>query len=178
MHQGSVGAKAKGLLDVPDHVQTRYMLPYLQVADLCRLACASKRLQSVAERDEVWLPRCNARWTGKAGVSCDQIFPRAQMDEKALEALSTKELKLVCASLHLDTSRFLDKAEFRAAIVRARPLRGAAPLGPSRRGKYKASYVSVELDQRRQILTDDELISIEWIFFFKRACVACTRLQC
>jgi len=74
----------------------------------------------------------------------------------------------VCAALHINTSRFLDKNEFRNAIqmVRRAPLH-VNPFGPPRGMKFRASYICAEIDSVRNAISVEELTSSEWCFFFK-----------
>jgi len=157
-----------GFYDVPAAVVTTHVLCYATIVELCHFACISRPLREMCEQDDVWLKRINAHWENKLNVTPGSIFPAANFSDAALATLSVKELKQVCAFMHISASRFLDKTEFRNAIAAVRKTRSfKRAFGMPRQLKFKASYVCAELDSRRTVITEDELCSIEWAFFFK-----------
>ena len=141
---------------------------HLDARSLGRLAQVSRKMQTLAEQDDVWILVYNNRWKGKANIIQNEIFPRAVMNDHAMEPLSTKELRMMCAAYHIQHRDFMEKTEFRAALRATWRDIGRGRDTPFLSGKFKASYACAVFDSRRNILHDDELTSFEWIFFFKQ----------
>ena len=137
---------------------------FLTPQDLSR-ACARvcKQWRQVADCDILWSVACLELWKDKANVLLGFPFPNARYD--ASVDFSVRELKYLLMMRAVDTSRLIEKNEYRDALKRSdsKLKISYVPL----RGKWKASFVYSLLDRFRDFITDKELCDMEWMFFFK-----------
>jgi hypothetical protein len=162
---GNMSRSTAGL-DLPNDVLER-IFEFLEArhwARICSLVC--KQWHDVSTADSLWESACKLLWKGKAQVQEGQLFARARFREDV--DFSVRELKHILQGRAVVTTGLLEKSEFKEALRTSLScLPGGVQSHVALRGKWKASYVFSLLDARRKRMTDSELCSMRFRFFFK-----------
>ena len=153
-------------LNLPDDVLERIFsyLKEVEWASACSLVC--RQWRDVSVLDSLWGSACKQLWQKKAQVEEGQVFAFARFH--ASIEFSVKELKHILKGRGADFSNILEKSELRQAVTASEKF---APRLKIRQlplyGKWKASYAFSQLDSTRTLLTENELLSMKFRFFFK-----------
>ena len=142
-------------------------LTFARDEELPTASRVSKAWREAAEDDAQWEFRCARRWAKRANVVVGQLFKAAKFNEATLARLSVKDMKQILTQRRVDCSRFIEKSEYRKALMQSEAtVRIPAPF-PALGGKWRASYVYEKLDATSRAITRNELTDMEWHFFFK-----------
>ncbi len=92
-----------------------------------------------------------------------ELFHRTDFSD-ITDQLSMKEIRRILQLRKAYTKDLIEKSEFIQLLKKTTPSPSLGKWSP----KWKAVYISAELDSKRTLITKDELCNITWNFRFKQ----------
>ncbi|KAH9255351.1 hypothetical protein BASA81_006470 [Batrachochytrium salamandrivorans] len=144
---------------------------YLAYVDLGRACQVCSLWRKVSESDFLWQSLCSQMWRNKANVTVGELYHRAIIDYYLCTAEECRQMLARRMTEGEDMPSTLPELVFALFKSESRlELVSVEFLGRFTRGKWKASfaYALVDCTRRRFKITKQELVEVEWTFFFKQ----------
>ncbi|KAJ3131340.1 hypothetical protein HK101_004730 [Irineochytrium annulatum] len=138
---------------------------------LSRCSMVSRAWYPLATDDAIWRPLCLIRWsTKKHTPPPGSLHPRVDYTH-LLPLLTVREMRDILTQRHIDTRHVVEKSELRSMVASTTP-RERGRRGERRvqlddvrwGGKWKASFITAEVDATRRVISKSELCGLEWDF--------------
>ncbi|KAJ3354047.1 hypothetical protein HDU91_005825 [Kappamyces sp. JEL0680] len=130
---------------------------YLRTAqELVRVGTVCRQWHKVAGENVLWRALCAQRWKDKQGMTLELHYRADYTDIH--HTLSIKEIKEILRKRSVYMKGLLERSEFVELLLKTTPATTKGRWAP----KWKAAYITAELDSKRTEITKDELCSRHW----------------
>lgn len=170
------------ILKLPDGVLLSiFTFTIKQVSDVSRVNLVCKRFNDLCQNEMIWRSLSNEAMAKLKfeKFNANELYWVSPFHPQVIrDQLSLREIKSILAKCKISFSDFIEKSEFCAALIEANEtllkerwfkkngLRSYL-LNREKWGKWKISYVSLEIQKSRTYITLDEITSCSWLFLFK-----------